>query len=453
VFGARQFDAVDAIRTEEGNLADVLRQALAEPDPETVVRVLATLGPYWSVRGEHPRLLVLAKAITGALAGWTPPPELASATRASLATTLANAMVVIGDETGCLQQLLQRLGPGDDPRLAAVITVLAAYDADDDASSARRLEALAESADRHLAVAARQWRSHAQENTGDVAGAIVSAERALALIRPDDGAWMAASLHTQLGQLDMQLGRVGTAEQHALAALPALERLHAADDILQMRSLLMIAALDAGDLRRAEVELSRLESIEDSGATFGGRLVLRLGRAELALARGEPAALDLYRRCVEEIRELRFPGLTATGLEPWVLFAESAALTVHAHHGGDADASYAAALGATLGDRVARTLEASNTFLDYPVSGLALFALGSWGLCRRTMAVEVAVRLLVIADRFAYNRTFPAMRWEGIATVAEERAPGLLATVDRGYGDRRGPELLAEARALVQELG
>ncbi|HEU4568462.1 MAG TPA: BTAD domain-containing putative transcriptional regulator [Marmoricola sp.] len=454
VFGPDQFAAVDAIRAEEGNLADVLRQALGDPDPPTVVRILAALGAYWSVCGEHARILVLADAITGALGGWRPPPELADATRGALAVTLINTLVLGSAGTAPLHELLHELGPGDEPRLAATVAVLEAHDTGGGGEMfVKRLAELAEATDRHLAIVALQWLSHALENTGDVAGAISSAERALALTTADDGPWTAASLHTQLGQLDMQLGRVRTAERHALEALPVLERLHAVDDTVQLRSLVLLAALDAGDVPRAEAELARLEQAGDVEATFGARLVQRLGRAELELARSDvPAGLERYRRGVEEVRELRFPGLPSTGLEPWLLFAESAALTAHAQHGTDEDVAYGEQLFPVLSDRLVRALDASNAFLDYPVTGLALFALGNWGLLRGTLAAGAAVRLLALAARFSYNRTVPTMAWERILPAIERRAPGELARIEEEYGARRGPDLLDEARAVAEEL-
>ena len=453
IFGPRQFDAVDAIRAEEGNLADVLRQALGEPDPATVVRMLATLGSYWLVCDEHIRVLVLADAIAEALADWKPPPELVDLTRGALAITLINTMVVGGAGTESLHALLQELGPGDQPQVAGMIAVMDVHRSSDPDTFIERLAELAESPDRHLAIIALQWLSHAMENAGDVEGAVASAERALSLTTPEDGPWVAAGLHTQLGQLDIQLGRVRTAEGHARAALPVLERLHALDDTVQLRSLLLMSALVVDDVVRAEAELARIDEIADIDTTFGAQLVLRLGRAELEIAHGDlDTALERYRRAVDEVRELRFPGVPPTGLEPWLLIAEAAALTAHAHYGGDADVSCGEQLFATLRDRLVRVVDAPNPFLDYPVTGAVLFALGSWGLLRRTMRSGDAVRLLVLAERFAYNRTVPTMAWERVLRLVEEQVPGALADVRGEYGDRRGPELLDGARAVVEEL-
>ena len=58
--GASQFEAIDALAAEETNLADELRGAIAGGDPGTVVQLLAGLGMFWTMRGEHLRLLLVA---------------------------------------------------------------------------------------------------------------------------------------------------------------------------------------------------------------------------------------------------------------------------------------------------------------------------------------------------------------------------------------------------------
>jgi hypothetical protein len=57
---------------------------------------------------------------------------------------------------------------------------------------------------------------------------------------------------------------------------------------------------------------------------------------------------------------------------------------------------------------------------------------------------EPSLRLLVLADRFGYNRTVPTMAWERIAPHADRKR---LAELRAAYADRRPRELLDEARA------
>jgi predicted ATPase/DNA-binding SARP family transcriptional activator len=453
IWSADQFDAVDALRVEEANLADVLRQALVAADPVTTVRVLAALGAYWSILGTHTRVIVLAEAVTDTVRDWTPPPEVLDATRIALVVTLNNAMIGAQESAEQIRELLRRIGPGDDPRVGAMATVLTEFSPSTPDHFAAQLEAFTGADDRHLVAIASQWRSHVLENAGDPAGAVVAAERALALVDHDDGPWSAAILHTQIGQLEMQLGRYESGVRHARAALPVLERLGAWDDAMQLRSMISLAAVMAGDLAEAEAEMQRMTHVGDLDQIFGGRVVMELSGAELAIARGDlEAGLALYRDAVQRVRDLELPGMSRTGLEPWVLFGDATALAVHAYHGGADDVEYAEGLFAACVDRVQAVLDPAFDYLDFPVAGVALFGMGAWGLLRERLPVDDAVRLLVYAERFAYNRSVPTMAWERIAPHAEERAPGVLAKLQDELGERRGPELLDEVRAFVAEL-
>ncbi len=187
--GAGQFAAIDALSAEEANLADELRGAIRDGDRGTVVQLLATLGMYWTMRGEHLRLVGLAQAVAETLRGWQPPPELAEVTRAAVAVTLNNAMMIGGAEAdGPLMRLLRQLGPdpGGNVYLSGLVRVLLAYDpgetgsfphqlAADGADTgdltgfAARLTELAADPDRHTAAAASQWLGHERENSGDLA--------------------------------------------------------------------------------------------------------------------------------------------------------------------------------------------------------------------------------------------------------------------------------------------
>jgi len=450
--GPDQFAAVDAIRAEENNLADVLRQALAEPDPEAVVRIMAGLGTYWMILGDHVRVFTLADAVAEAVHGWTPPPEHADATRIAVAVTLNNSFIGGLESTERLRGYLLELGPGEtDSRVAALVTIMQDFTPGDINGFLSTLRVKAQSADRQVALGALQFLSVALENNGDPAGGLEAAERAITLVEPEDGAWLPAMLHTQIAQLAMQAGRPEEAVTHAQEAFPVLDRLGASDDSLQLRSLLALSAIHDGDLGRAAAEIARLDG-QDITRVFGGNLVVSLGSAELALARGDhEAGLAGYRRAVQKVRGLRFPGVETTGLEPWVLYAEATALTVHAYVGPD-DAVAQDLLDNTRRN-LAAVLDPAFPYPDLPVCGMSMFGLGAWGALRGALPVEDAVRLVVLADRFAYNRTLPTMSWDRMAGRLDEIAPGLLARFDEEYGARRGPALMDEARALVAAVG
>ena len=450
-----QFATIDAIAAEEVNLADELRAALADGDRGALVELLATLGLFWTIRGEHPRLIALTTAIADAVRDWQPPPELEDTVRAALAMTLMTVMVTLDRRSAPIRELMARLGPGDgDPRLTGMVSMLLEYDPADPAAFPARLERLAKDPNRHVALPARQLLAHVRENVGDLADAVEAVVDALALVPSDDGPWTAALLHTRLADLTMNLGDTEAADAHARAALPVMQRLGATDDVLQLRALLVLCAIAEGRLADAAAELERVDAIEDRGTLFGGVAFWHIGAAELALARGDiTGGLRLYRECAAALAELRLPGIESTGMEPWGVLGESIALAAHAYHAAtDADDAYARGLFATSRERVMRLLDPANPQLDYPVAGLALFALGAWGLLRDAAPADDAIGLLVLAERFAYNRMIPTMAWERIAPHAEASAPGRIAALRDELGDRRPPELLDQARGLVQQL-
>jgi hypothetical protein len=451
LFTPQQLDALDAVGAEETNLADELRDALADGDAGTAVELLAALGLLWTIRGTHGRIFTLLEAIADVIDGWTPAPEHADAARAAMALTLTNTMALRDQRIQRMAALLRQLGPGGaDPDMDALIQVLLAFDAEDAAGFEARLVGLAEGPDPATARAALQWLGHVRENEGDPAGAAEAVQRALAMVTRQDGPWMEAILHTFMAQLSAQLGDRGAAVDHARRALTTMHRLGAKDDEMQLRSLLALSAIADGDLTEAEAELERIRGVDEGGGLFGSTGVRRIGRAELALARGDHArGLQEYRGCAEAMRGLRFPGVEPSGREPWTVFGEAAALTAHAFHASGPDVAEGVALFATCRDRTLLVLDVDNPHLDIPVVGLALFGLGAWGLLRDAAPLEDAIALLALGDRLAYTRSAPTMDWERIAAIAQQRAPGALTAAGRRYAPRAPRDLLDEARRLV----
>jgi predicted ATPase/DNA-binding SARP family transcriptional activator len=449
--GSEQFAAIDALSAEEINLADELRDAIADGEVGALVQLLAAIGGFWAMRGEHIRLIVLTEAVADAVRDWHPPLDLHDETRTAMTLLLGNAMIAGQERIGPLRAVLQRLSDSDgDPRLVAWARVMSAFDPGDLDGFLRQLEALADAGDRLTALPAGHWLSHARENVGDLPGAIEASERALTLVGDDDGPWQAAALHSQVAQLRMQIGERVAASEHARAALPVMQRLGATDDELQLRALLGLCALAEGRLDDAELELEEMETLDERGALFGGIGIRQIGRAELALARGDTVAgLRIYRECATQMRELGFPGIPRTGVEPWAIFGDSTALAAHAYLATDGDEAEGEGLFRTCRAYAAGFFDPGNVHLDYPVAGLLLFGLGAWGLLRQTVSADDAVALLVLADRFAYSQMIPTLTWDRIVPRAEKAAPGRIAELRARYGDRRPPDLLEEARRAI----
>jgi predicted ATPase len=466
-----QFAAVDALGAEEVNLADELRGAIADGDRGSLVQLLAALGLFWTVRGEHTRLIALAAAIADALRDWRPPPDLADDTRGAVMITLSNSLITSAVSGGQLRAILQRLSQdaGGSPLLSGLTRVLLAYDpADDTDAFTGRIARLADSEDRRTALAASQWLTHLRENAGDAAGAIAAARRSLALSRDDDGPWAAAMPQTMLAQLTMHVGDRAAAVEHASAALPVMQRLGASDDEIGLRSLLVLCAVADGRLADAEEELKRIDGVDEATAVFGGGAVRLVCRAELALASGDhTTGLRIHREAAARMRRMRLPGVATTGLEPWVLFGDSAALSAHARYATGDDAAHGRALFHTCRESAIRLFGTPDPQFDYPAAGQLLFALGAWALLRRptpdapapndvapaeVAPAEVALRLLALADRFACNRTLAAMMGELIGPAAEAVAPGRMDELPAEYRDSQPADLRAEARRLAERL-
>ncbi len=455
LYGPRQYDVVEALHREEGNLSDVLRRAIEEEDQVTVVRLMAALADFWTIRGDHSRVVSLTDAVERVVDGWTPPADLADQTRTVLATIVTNGAIFRGAPVPESRRALAALGEPVSPRLRGIVTVvLEARDPEgvllDEAGEdiAARLEALRAHPEREVRLVALQWASHQQENAGDPATAIESARAALALWREEDGPWTRGMLLAQLAEMEMQLGHPTAAADHARQALPILTRLRADDDAVQMRALLAHCALLDGRVDEAE---GILDAIEGSGSAplFGSRVVVPAGRAEVALARGETeTGLVLFRDAMAQLGAMRFPGFEATGLEPWALFGEAAALTAYAVHGGGEGADLYEGVRA----KAARYVDGEAGFLDYPVAGMLLFALAAWGVHREALPLLTCARLAALAEGFGYNRTFPVMAWHHVADAVEALQPGLLAAETRAYAGRHGPALHDDAARVLGEI-
>jgi hypothetical protein len=246
---------------------------------------------------------------------------------------------------------------------------------------------------------------------------------------------------------------IAAAVAHASAALPVMRRLGASDDEIQLRSLLVLCAIADGRLADAKDELDRIDGIGEVTAVFGEGGMRQVCRAELALASGDyPTGLRVHREAAVRMRAIKLPGVATTGLEPWVLFGDSVALSAHARYATGDDEAHGRTLFVACRASAVRVFGTPGPHFDYPAAGHLLFALGAWTLLRRAGSAEVALRLLALAERFAYNRTMPTMTWERIVPAAEEAAPGLLGELQAQYLDRQPAALLSEARRLAEEL-
>ena len=431
--GPDQIPTVTQLREEAGNLTGVLRRALEQQDAETVVPLLATLAPYWTIRGDHASVFTLAAPVQDLLADFRPPDGEEQELRAVLADLAMGTIILSGEPMERSLDRLRDLGPGPAGARGHGITkvMLAMFGEDDTAA----LEELADDEDSGVALTALVWLCQIQENSGELDEARATSQRALERVDDQAGPWVRAMTESQMAGLAFQNGDVDTALASLRRALPTLEALGALDDVVQLRSMEAMAELTRGDVAAAERSLDAVVNDERARRSlawiFGAN-----GMAELALAKGDvERGLQLFRESVEAARTRSLPGLELeTGLTPWVLFSLASALAAHVQQDRADDA---ADLAQELQQRLPELLALDDRRLDVPVVGGVMFALGGWGLVADGVEHADAVRLLAMAERFGYYRGSPSLSWERASELAERHAPGVLAPLVEEYAGRR----------------
>ncbi|WP_152365613.1 AfsR/SARP family transcriptional regulator [Microlunatus speluncae] len=450
LFSTEQYATVDQLAIEEGNLNEALRQAITDGDADAVVVIMAAMGGFWWILGDHQRIVGMLGGVQGLLEGYDPPPHLADAARATVASLLTNSVIFYADDSvDVSMDLLKRLGPGEgNPKVAAQCrnVLLLGLDLTVQDRIHRLVEAT-RSDDRDLALQASHWLCHLAENEGDPQTAIAAGEAGLRIWRPSDGPWLRAVLLNALAELHLQLGDWRSGERFAAEALPIMERLHASDDTGHLRGLLVMTAIWGGRLDHAADLLAELREQQSRSLLQGGDTVVATADAELAFARGDiPAGLDEYRRALPRMREFRIPGYGSPEHAPWLLFTESAALCAYHRYGADdeADALYDALLG-----KLHRYLDPPGGFTDYPVVGTVLFALGA----RRSVdRPDLAARLLAYAQAFTVVRTLPSTNAEAVVETVERQRPGLLAKLEADLAGRMPRDLRDQVGDLITEI-
>ncbi|WP_344044492.1 ATP-binding protein [Nocardioides panacihumi] len=441
LFSRDQVATMAALRAEEGNLLDVLRAALAADDVATVVRIFTVLAGYWTVEGSHFKVINLARQVEDLVVPAPVTPGLEDAFRTVLVSIITNRVIFSRESMDDVVARLRALGPGTtDPRTRANVRVVLALT---DTAGGAQLEALlrlTDDPDRLVARVALTWATGALENNGDLAGARSMARRALALDDEEEGPWAAALLTAQLASLALQGGDTAEARTYAATALPLLTAIGAWDDMAQTQSMLALAAIRLGDLDEAERILDEVAANEASQSIFGGAVSRLAGHAELLIARGEiDAGLAAYREAVTVLRDRGLPGVDLPAdFAPWVIFPESASITAHCRAGRAVDVRKERD---GLRDRLVALLADEDEFLDYPVVGCGLFAMGVWELTGGG-SHAAARRLLGYAVAFSFNRMLPSLDLDWAEELLGEKSDE----------PRPAPTVRDEARELLLTL-
>lgn len=455
LFGPHQIETMTAIRTEEGNLVDLLRRCLREKDADAVVVIVACLSDFWTIEGSHLKVVNISPEVEDLVVDATVSAGLEDSFRTTLTAIAFNSMIFSDSTVGRSFDRLEQLGPGTrSTRSEVAASVLLAARGGLDDGHLGAVEEMCSDPDRRVAQLAMQWSSQFHENQGDVLLAQQRGLDALALTDDSDGPWGAALIRAQLAGLIMQVGAVEDALDYARDAIPVLDALGADEDVAQLKAVLAIGAMEAGDLAEAERIFDEIEANDAGTGIFGAAIILLCGRPELDLAAGRTeAGLQGYRDAVVTLSSRSFPGLEAVlGFEPWTLYGEAAALAAHVRHGRK---DLVEGVRANLIHKVPEILDGAIGFLDYPVFGSILFALAEWELADQPDPgrAATAVRLLVLADRFGYNRQLPSLAWAPALAMAEAALPGEVDRIRAELADRTAPDLRPQVKDLLAELG
>ena len=455
LFGAGQVDAMAAIRMEEGNLLDALRRALRARDRRAVVAVMACLSDFWTIEGSHLKVVGLAHEVEDVVAHGPAPEGLVEQLRTTLTAIAFNSMIFSDVLAGDAMSRLEEPGTGTgETRSEASAKVLLAARAGMSGADPDALERLCGHPVRQVRQAAYLWSSLVHENAGEIDRALELATRSRELTDGEHGPWPRAMVDAQLAGLAMQVGAVEDAVRHAAAALPGMEALGAVEDVAQLKAVLALAAIREGRYDEAGRVFDEIEESDTGSGVFGAALILLCGRSELALVAGRvDEGLEGYRAAVRTLANRRIPGVgEPPDQEPWVLYAEAAALSAHTRRGRHDEAR---GLRDDAHARALRALAPEQQLVDYPLVGSVVLALAQWDLFDDRATTEArrrAARLIVLAESLGYNRYLPSLSWEPAAERAESVVPGVLARVRSEIAGRRAVELRDQVRDLVAEL-
>lgn len=456
IYGPHQVRLMAQVRAEEGNLVDVLRRALRDGDAGAVVVVMACLADFWTIEGSHLKVVALAPDVEALVLDAPIDAALVPQLRATLVAIAFNALIFTDDPTNASLARVEELGTGtgETHAEASAMVLLAARDGLPDGDPAA-LERLFDHPVRAVRCEAHLWSSLLHENLGDLPRAHALARRARELLPEDGGPWGHAMVDAQLAGLTLQIGDMAQALRYAAAALPVMEALGALEDAAQLKAVVAMAAMTDGDHAEAARIFDEIDESDGGGGVFGAALIVLCGRPELALAAGRvDEGLAGYRDAVRTLATRPAPNTsTVAGQEPWILYAEAGALSAHVRHGRRGEAR---TLRRDLRGKLPEVLEGGHGFLDYPIIGSVVVALAEWELTAEPSvapdAAERAVRLLVLADRFGYNRQLPSLSWAPAAALAERVLPGGVARVRDELEVHTPAELRGELAALVGSL-
>ncbi|XLE01709.1 BTAD domain-containing putative transcriptional regulator [Streptomyces sp. 184] len=308
-----QLGWIALLDAERDNLLAALRHAVDVGDAGTAVRMVAALGIYWTILGNHSEAadwLRLALDVPG-----DPPLE---AHAVALGFYLINSATGggRGPRTETLEELtalVARIDPeGGHPMLAVLEPGIAVF-TDDDERGLAAIDARLGHPDPWARALLRMIRAAFRENRGYAPGLEEDLEAAAEGFREVGERWgLAMALH-QLGEYRALLGDAERARAGFEEALRLMREVHAEDDVGQLRTRL--AQLDAAQ-GRTEAARAELHRVLRAAVRDGHAHVVALCRDVLGdLARGAGEWDEAARWYDEALATLRRGGVAAAQIE------------------------------------------------------------------------------------------------------------------------------------------
>jgi predicted ATPase len=460
VFGADPFAAAERVRAEQDNLLQALRYGLARSDGATVAATAAVLGGLWIIERNFTRIATLTQETAESLSRFRPEPDLVEVTRTAAALCTTYAFMIQGLHAAHLLVTLRQLPPAPPTTLVRATAIVLSAAPEIFAADHLALRGLCDSSDPLLAGVANYAASYVWEHERDQEGALKAARRMLEAFENARTPLMLVGAHSRIGELCLQAGQGSEAGLHLRAALRILEELGPSPDVFGIRWGVALASLQAGAIDEAEHWLAQaaLNRADDAVELLTFELGLR---AEILLARGEvEAGLRLWRRAADRLRntETEAYRIEPAGLEVGTLEIQAVTVIAHAQHGRlglveEITGELPRKLSAVLTDPI---VNPPAYLVDFPACGALLLAVALADLDRAEStgderATRSGVRMIALAERFRFLRTFqPTMSADRARHAAERASRPAYDDAVSLYADLGREELRAAALAVLR---
>ncbi|AKU17435.1 ATP-binding protein [Luteipulveratus mongoliensis] len=457
--GPAPYASLDLLRTEQDNLVAAMRLATEDEDARTVAAVFAALGTMWTMESTHTRAVSFAAPVASVLSHASVAREDLEITRTALVMAASNAIMLADHTAARVFVVLGRLPAPDSITQISIMADLLLQIRELSQVDSPLLRTLTRDENPLVACTAAGIATQTWENEGLVEDALQAARIMVLRLADDTSPWFRAVAHARVGELSLHLGRPDECETEMRKAIPVLERIGAWTDVMQARWTLVLARLQVGDVEGAEEWLERAS--EHSGEDPFGMRMLDIGvRAEIELVKGNlDDGLRTWRRAVDRVQSIMngFFQTDPPGLEPWTMSTEAVALAAHARSGR-------LELVPDLADRLSSKLRTvlavpddkrrNFVFLDYPVAGSGLLALGLVALRPGASTADSATgaRLVALAEAFSYPRAHPSMKRETNRAVALERNKPAYDEAVSSYAGLSRADLVTEALRLLDQI-